>query len=115
MSDKEFELQYREAKIRGEQSMRNEPRAVTVYYDNERRHIIIDLLSGSTFSFPVHLVESLSKADDEEIADVKILGYGFTLEWKRLDEYIGVDALLNGRFGSERWMEKFKNEWAKHK
>lgn len=115
ISEKEFERQYKEATKRGKEAMRNEPRAIAVRYDKEQRRIEIDLLSGAFFSFPIHLVESLSKASDEEISDVKVLGAGFGIEWTKLDEHFGVEGLLNGRFGSERWMKKFKDEWCEYR
>ena len=109
----EFERQYTEAVERGEKALREEPRAVAVRYDRQQQRVIIDLNNDATYIFPPALAQGLSEASDEEIADVKILGHGFALEWTTLDVHFSIKGLLSGIFGNKNWMaglgEKMSN------
>lgn len=109
IDEAEFERQCKEATARGERSLREEPRAVSVRYDRKLKRIIIELNNGAAYFFPPKLAQGLSDATDEEIADVKVLGQGFGLEWTSLDVHFSVKGLLNGTFGNKKWMEKLQN------
>ncbi len=78
-------------------------------YDKKQKRVIIDLNTGATYIFPPRLAQSLSQATDEELADVKILGHGFALEWTTLDEHFSVKVLLAGVFGNKVWMENLNS------
>lgn len=104
MGEAEFERQYIEATERGERALREEPRAVAVRYDRQQKRVIIDLNNGATYIFPPVLAQGLSEATDEEIADVKVLGQGFALEWTTLDVHFSIKGLLSGTFGNKKWM-----------
>jgi len=106
IDDAEFERQFIEATKRGEQALKEEPRAVAVRYDRKQKRVIIDLVNGATYIFPPALAQGLSEATDEEIADVKILGRGFALEWTKLDVHFSIQGLLSGVFGNKNWMAK---------
>ena len=112
ITDEEFERQYQEATRRGEESMKTEPRAKAVRYDWKQKRIVVDLVNGVTLIFPPYLLQEVSSASEEEIADVKILGSGFTLEWTRLDQHFSVKGLLNGLFGNEHWMNNLPQHLA---
>lgn len=109
INEVEFERQFVEATRRGEKALREEPRAITVRYDKKQKRVIIDLNTGATYIFPPRLAQGLSQATDEELADVKILGHGFTLEWTKLDEHFSVKGLLAGVFGNKVWMENLSS------
>jgi Protein of unknown function (DUF2442) len=80
------------------------PHAVAARYDVETGHIIVDLTNGATFAFPPHLVERLVGASPEQLAQVEVMGGGYGLGWDDLDEHITVPGLLNGIFGTAKWM-----------
>ena len=109
INEVEFERQFIEATKCGEKALREEPRAVTVRYDKKQKRVIIDLNTGATYIFPPRLAQGLSQATDEELADVKILGHGFALEWTTLDEHFSVKGLLAGIFGNKVWMENLSS------
>lgn len=113
ISDEEFDRQYQEAARRGEEALRTEPRAKAVRYDKKQKRIVVDLMNGVTFVFPPYLLQEVGEATEEEIADVKVLGKGFTLEWTKLDQHFSVKGLLNGLFGSEQWMNNLSHHLAK--
>ncbi|WP_156679674.1 DUF2442 domain-containing protein [Sphingomonas profundi] len=97
---------------RGELDLVTRPRARAARYDAAQGHIVIDLVSGATFSFPAHLAQGLEQATADQLAQVEILGAGFGLHWEALDADLTVDGLMAGRFGSARYMaERFGKGW----
>jgi Protein of unknown function (DUF2442) len=92
------------ALVRGNQKLRNEPRAVSARYDAKSGRIIVDLTSGATFAFPPALVEGLCDGTPAQLAEVQVQGCGFGLHWPSLDEDYTVPGLMNGIFGTARWM-----------
>lgn len=105
INEVEFERQYKEAAKRGEKALREEPRAVSARYDKKQDRIVINLNNGSTYIFPLRLAQGLSEATDEELADIKVLGQGFVIEWTSLDAHFSVKGLLSGTFGNKNWMK----------
>lgn len=99
ISDKEFERQYREATKRGEESLKHDPRAVAAIYKDGM--VTVKLLSGWSFSFDPRRYHFLANATDEELADVKPLGFGFALEWETLDQHLGVGSLILDLIGEK--------------
>lgn len=109
INEVEFERQFVEATRLGEKALREEPRAIAVRYDKKRKRVIIDFNTGATYIFPPRLAQGLSQATDEELADVKVLGHGFALEWTKLDEHFSVKGLMAGVFGNKVWMENLSS------
>lgn len=97
ISEAEFERQYTEGVKRGKERERFEPRASSVKYEDGEIHI--KLLTGWAFSFNPDVLTELKTASKEQLADVKILGAGFTLEWTKLDVHIGVGAIIIALLG----------------
>ncbi len=89
---------------RGKAKLSTEPRAVAARYDAATDRMIVELASGATFAFPPALVEFLQDATPEQLAEVEVQGTGFGLHWKTLDVDYTVPGLLNGIFGTTRWM-----------
>lgn len=92
------------ARQRGKAKLIAEPRAVAARYDAETDRVIVDLASGATFAFPPALVEFLQDASPEQLAEVEVQGAGFGLHWETLDVDYTVPGLMNGVFGTARWM-----------
>lgn len=109
VDEAELDRQHAEAVERGKKKLREEPRATAVRYDEKQKRVIVDLNTGATYVFPPRLAQGLSDATDEELADVKILGHGFTLEWTKLDEHFSIKGLLSGIFGNKDWMENLNS------
>lgn len=59
---------------------------------------------GLEFSFPPALAEGLADAAPADLADIVISPTGLGLHWPKLDADLYVPALLQGVFGSQRWM-----------
>jgi hypothetical protein len=92
------------ARAEGRLRRATEPHATSARYDRKSDRIVVELDSGATFAFPPGLAEGLSEATADELADIELLGDGFGLHWERLDVDYTVPGLVNGIFGTARWM-----------
>lgn len=73
-------------------------------YDRRRRRVVVSLNNGVEIAFPPHLAEGLDGASDAELSEIEITPAGLGLHWPKLDADVYVPALMNGIFGSKRWM-----------
>ncbi len=84
----------------------SEPRAKSAYYDRNCDRIVVELKNGATFLFPPQLVEGLTEASAENLAQVEITPSGEGLHWETLDVDLSIPYLMVGIFGTRLWMEK---------
>ena len=96
--------EFEEANERGQIKYETEPRAVAARYDAKAQRIVVELASGATFAFPPALAQGLRDASPEELAEIEISPAGFGLHWPRIDEDYTVKGLMNGVFGTAKWM-----------
>jgi hypothetical protein len=93
---------------RAEQRMRQRlaatPRAVAARYDRRVSRVVVTLSNGLELAFPPHLAEGLADAKPADLAVIEITPAGLGLHWPRLDADLYLPALLEGLFGSPRWM-----------
>ena len=89
---------------RGRLHRATQPHAVSAHYDARSERIVVELTSGATFAFPPGLAEDLADASPEHLAEVELLGDGEALHWETLDVDYSVAGLVNGIFGTARWM-----------
>lgn len=94
----------RAANARGRTMREAQPRAAAARYDAKANRVVVDLSNGATFAFPPRLVEGLRDANAAEIAEVEVIGRGFGLHWEGLDLDYTVPGLVNGVFGTAKWM-----------
>ncbi len=80
------------------------PHAAAARYDEKADRMVVELTNGATFAFPPALVQGLEKATAEELAEVELLGAGGGLHWETLDVDYSVPGLVNGVFGTAKWM-----------
>jgi len=73
-----------------------EPSAISVW--TEKRTIFIELTDGRVVGFPADRFKLLSKATDQQLADVSLRLDGFALRWEELDEDITVPGIVAGNF-----------------
>src|SRR5271168_2231134 len=98
--------QFKAANARGTAAVSRGPIARAVRYDSRRGLIVITLDGGCEFSFPVSLAEGLADAPRSKLAKVKISPNGLGLHWPLLDADLYVPGLIEGAFGSGRWMQQ---------
>jgi hypothetical protein len=98
--------QFKAANARGAAAIANGPVARAVRYDSRRGLIVITLEGGCEFSFPTVLAEGLADAPRLKLAKIKISSNGLGLYWPLLDADLYLPALIEGAFGSHRWMQQ---------
>src|SRR4051812_13140416 len=99
MTDSEFE----QAESRMA-ALRNAGHAVAARFDRRRSRIVVGLNTGVEVAFPTRLAEGLADAAPDDLADIEISPSGLGLHWPRLDADIYVPGLLQGAFGSKKWI-----------
>lgn len=92
------------ANERGRIFRETHPHAAAARYDAKADRVIVELVNGATFTFPPRLVQGLHDATPAQIAEVEVLGAGFGLHWESLDLDYSVPGLMNGVFGTAKWM-----------
>ncbi|MFY9803949.1 MAG: DUF2442 domain-containing protein [Candidatus Acidiferrales bacterium] len=100
VSREEFERANRRAK-----NLRSAfPLALRARYDRRLGRVEIHLSSGLDVAFLPHDVEGLENAKPSQLEKVEISPSGLGLYFPQLDADIYLPALLQGFFGSRRWM-----------
>lgn len=82
--------------------------AVAVRYFSTGRRLSIELATGAVLILPVDKLQGLSGAADANIRDVLIGPSGLSLRFPRLDVDLGVGELLDGVFGTQKWMSQVR-------
>ena len=80
------------------------PRATSARYDVGTARIVVQLDSGLELAFPSGQAEGLEAAGIEDLSVIEISPTGMGLHWPRLDADLYLPGLLQGIFGSPRWM-----------
>ncbi len=109
-TDEELDHMHEEAVKRGEERLRTGPLAEAAHYDAATGRVVVELIDGCTFAFPVRLAQDLADAAREDLQEINILGPGTTLDWPRLDVQFSISGLMEGRFGNAKWMERLANQ-----
>jgi hypothetical protein len=100
VSTEEFERANRRAKSR----RAREPHAVTAHFDRHLGRILVNLSNGIGISFAPTQARGLEKARPDDLDPIEILPSGFGLHFPKLDADLYRPALLEGTFGSRKWM-----------
>ncbi|MCL2660690.1 MAG: DUF2442 domain-containing protein [Acidobacteriaceae bacterium] len=80
------------------------PRAVSARYDRRARQIVIQLNSNLGIFFSPRDAEGFERATPEQLSEISISPSGYGIHFPRLDADLYLPSLLEGVFGSERWM-----------
>jgi hypothetical protein len=104
MSDMEFEKQFDESGKLGEEFLRTAPKAVSARFDAPTRRVFFEMDTGVTFFIPVDLIQGLQTDDIEALEDFELVQHGVQIHWNTLDAQFYVGSLLNGEFGTQKWM-----------
>ena len=97
------EQDFQTAVLRGEETRRN-GYAVSAEYDARQNRLVVGLSNGVIIMVPVHLLEELAEAGAGDLTEIEISPAGLGLHWPRLDADVYVPALMQGVFGTRRWM-----------
>lgn len=99
ISDQELQA----ALQRGEE-LRQNGYAVSAEYDARQHRLVVGLSSGVIIMVPVHLMQTLAEADPAVLSEIEIAPSGLALHWPTLDADVYVPSLMQGIFGTKRWM-----------
>lgn len=94
------------AEQHGKRMLVTEPRASAARYEPASGRVVVDLVNGCSYAFPAQMVQDLHGASVDDLADVRVDGLGFNLNWPRLDVDLLVPALVSGLFGTRAWMTR---------
>ncbi len=100
------DAELKRAEATGKTMLATEPCAAAARYDWETGRVVIELTNGCSYAFPAALVQDLQNASADELADVRVDGYGFNLNFPALDADLYVPALVSGIFGTRAWMAR---------
>lgn len=78
--------------------------AVKARYDPRAERVVVGLSNGVEIAFPIHLAEGLADASADDLSEIEITPAGLGLHWPKLDADVYVPALMQGIFGSKKWM-----------
>ena len=96
----------RQAERRMRALLKGQPRAMTACYDRRGERIVVGLSNGLELGVPVSLTQGLAGAKSSDLSKIEISPTGLGLHWPRLDADLYLPALMEGIFGSRRWMAK---------
>jgi hypothetical protein len=100
VTSKEFEA----AKRRGERFAEKNPRAVEAHYDRPSNMIDVALSSGAHFRFSPQDAQGLEHATPAKLKMIEVSASGYGIHFPRLDADFYLPALLEGLFGTRKWM-----------
>ena len=92
------------ANERFEELRRTKPFASAARYDRKANRIIVDLTNGASFAFAPQLLQGMENGSPDAFAEVEVIADGYGLHWESLDADFTVPGLLNGIFGTAKWM-----------
>ncbi len=110
MGKQTFDQEYKRATEAAARADQIEPRAKSVRYDRRSHRIVVELRSGASFIFPPDLAQGLAGASPEDLANVQVTPSGAGLRWPTLDADFSLPNLLNGVFGTPRWMAEISQK-----
>jgi hypothetical protein len=92
------------ANQRAKQLQASVPRVVSARYDRKNNTIEIGLSSNLMVSFSPRRAQGLEKATPSQLQKIEISPSGFGIHFPRLDADLYLPAILQGFFGSRKWM-----------
>lgn len=96
--------EFERAGVRARQRRRSTARALSARFDRDQGRIVVELSTGLIVAFRPEDAEGLERARPSDLKAIEISPSGFGLHFPRLDADLYIPALLDGFFGSRRWM-----------
>ena len=93
-----------EANREGQEMLATIPHAISARYDRRIGRIVVRLSTGLEISFSPRDAQGLEAATWEQLREIEIDPPGFGLHFPALDADLYIPSLLEGFFGSKRWM-----------
>jgi len=96
--------EFKEANERMEALRASTPFATSAHYDRKSKSVIIKLSNGLGIFFLPDDAQGLEGATAAQLSDVELTSSGLGLHFEKLDVDIWIPSLLEGVFGSRKWM-----------
>lgn len=80
------------------------PSAITAHFDRNNGRVVVGLSNDLDVTFSPDLVQGLENAKPAQLESIEITPSGFGLHFPKLDADVYLPALLEGVFGSKRWI-----------
>jgi hypothetical protein len=84
----------------------------SIHYAAAAKQATLTFENGAQYQFnPLHIQEVTLENPNpsaEQLGDIVIRAGGASLHWPQLDASIGIDNLLLGRYGTDKWMLQLK-------
>jgi len=96
--------QFNRANQRAREMQANVPMAVSVRFDRRSGRIVIGLSSGLEVGVVPQDAEGLENARPADLEKIEITPSGFGIHFPTLDADLYLPALLQGFYGSRKWM-----------
>jgi hypothetical protein len=80
------------------------PTAVSATYDRRSDRVVVRLSSGIDIGFSPHDTQGLETAKPAQLDPIEISPSGLGLHFPKVDADLYLPSLLEGVFGSRRWM-----------
>jgi hypothetical protein len=94
----------RKASRRMQKRLQAQPRAIAARYDRRTGRIVVSLSNGLDLGIAVAKAQGLAGAKASDLAAIEITPTGLGLHWPKLDADLYLPSLLQGLFGTRRWM-----------
>ena len=98
--------QFKAANAQAAATLARGPVARAARFDTRRGLIVVELEGGCEFAFPITLAEGLAGAPRAKLSKITLSPNGLALHWPLLDADLYVPGLIEGAFGSLRWMQQ---------
>jgi hypothetical protein len=80
------------------------PKALSANYDQKAGRIVLRLSNGRDLAFSPEDTEGLETATPSQLNPIEISPSGFGIYFPKLDADLHVPSLLEGVFGSKKWI-----------
>lgn len=97
-------VEFEAANRRAVKRIRKTPRATSVRYERNRNRLVIGLSTGIEVAFRPRDAQGLERANPHQLDTIEISPSGLGIHFPKLDADIYLPALLEGFFGSKRWI-----------
>lgn len=109
MSETEFNANMKRLAVEESERSKFSPVAVAVTYVHSEHLLNIKLNNGLQLAIAPDNLQFISQLDPQELSQVKVSPMG-DLIWEEAGHGITIRSLLDGRFGSRKWMEHLHSE-----
>src|SRR5271170_729083 len=96
--------EFKEATARAKALKASTPAATSARFDRKSGNIIVTLSSGVGIFFSPKDAQGLEGGTPAQLSEIEISPSGFGLHFPKLDADLYLPALLEGFFGSKKWM-----------